>query len=124
MKRNAAAVALAGLIVLTLSTGAAAAPARSGAASAKTITVTAGEPMELRFRLSSMRAPKGLVVFRVSNAGAIDHNFKIKGRKTPVLSSGERATLRVTFTKKGRYQFICTIPGHAAGGMKGTFRIT
>jgi uncharacterized cupredoxin-like copper-binding protein len=124
LKRAAAAVTLGALVASAFSTGAAAVPARSGATAAKTITVTAGEPMELRFRLSSKKAPKGLVIFRVANAGTIDHDFKIKGRKTRMLSSGERATLRVTFNRTGTFQFICTVPGHAQAGMKGTFRIT
>jgi uncharacterized cupredoxin-like copper-binding protein len=29
----------------------------------------------------------------------------------------------VRFTKKGKYAFLCTLPGHAAGGMKGTFTV-
>ena len=26
--------------------------------------------------------------------------------------------------KKGSYKYVCTIPGHADKGMKGTFRVT
>jgi uncharacterized cupredoxin-like copper-binding protein len=29
----------------------------------------------------------------------------------------------VTFAKKGRYPYSCTVPGHAAAGMKGTFTV-
>jgi uncharacterized cupredoxin-like copper-binding protein len=41
-----------------------------------------------------------------------------------VLSPGKSATLRVTFLRKGRYPYKCTVPGHAAAGMKGVFTVT
>ena len=28
-----------------------------------------------------------------------------------------------TILKKGKYAFLCTVPGHAAGGMKGTLTV-
>ena len=31
--------------------------------------------------------------------------------------------MKVTFKKKGSYRFLCTVSGHAAAGMKGTFRV-
>jgi uncharacterized cupredoxin-like copper-binding protein len=27
----------------------------------------------------------------------------------------------VSFTKKGSFPYLCTVPGHAQAGMKGTF---
>jgi uncharacterized cupredoxin-like copper-binding protein len=85
------------------------------------VTVTASE---FKFVLSSKSARRGLVTFKVKNVGKLGHDFKIKGRKTSVLSPGQSATLRVTFLKKGHYPYICTVPGHAAAGMKGVFTIT
>ena len=29
----------------------------------------------------------------------------------------------VTFKKKGKYPYLCTVPGHAAAGMKGVFTV-
>jgi plastocyanin len=29
----------------------------------------------------------------------------------------------VTFAKKGKFRYLCTVPGHAAAGMKGTFTV-
>jgi len=62
---------------------------------------------------------KGTGVFKVVNKGKLSHNFKINGKKTPLLAAGKAATLRVLFTKAGRYPYLCTVPGHAAAGMKG-----
>jgi uncharacterized cupredoxin-like copper-binding protein len=79
---------------------------------------------EFKFVLSQKTARRGVVTFVVTNVGAIPHDFKIKGRKTRTLSHGQSATLRVTFLRKGAYPYTCTIPGHAAAGMKGVFTIT
>jgi uncharacterized cupredoxin-like copper-binding protein len=87
-------------------------------------TVTAGKPSELRFTLSKRSVPKGSVSFTVTNRGKLKHDFKIAGKKTPILASGKRATLTVTFKRAGRFPYLCTVPGHAAGGMKGTLVVT
>jgi uncharacterized cupredoxin-like copper-binding protein len=81
-------------------------------------------PSEFKFVLSKKTAGRGIVVFKVTNVGKIKHDFEIKGRKTRLLSHGQSATLRVTFLRKGHYPYKCTVPGHAAAGMKGVFTIT
>jgi uncharacterized cupredoxin-like copper-binding protein len=35
---------------------------------------------------------------------------------------GKKATLKVTL-KAGKAPYLCTLPGHAAGGMKGTLTV-
>ena len=78
---------------------------------------------EFKFVLSKKTAGRGLVVFKVTNIGKLKHDFQIKGRKTRLLSHGQSATLRVTFLRKGSYPYKCTVPGHAAAGMKGLFTV-
>ena len=107
----ATAVACAALVFASLALG------RTDAAA---VAVTAGKPSELRFTLSKRTVPKGAVTFTVTNRGRLQHDFAISGKKTRRLSAGKRATLSVTFRKAGRYPYVCTVPGHAAGGMKGT----
>jgi uncharacterized cupredoxin-like copper-binding protein len=77
-----------------------------------------------KFILSSKKAKRGIVVFKVTNVGSVDHNFRIKGRKTRTLSHGESARLRVTFLRKGHFPYKCTVDSHASLGMKGVFTIT
>ena len=89
-----------------------------------TINVTAGKPAEFRFTLSKKTAPSGVVIFKVTNKGALPHDFKIAGRKTRLISPGQSNTLRVSILKKGNYPYLCTVTGHAAAGMKGTFKVT
>jgi uncharacterized cupredoxin-like copper-binding protein len=83
------------------------------------VTVTAGKPSELRFKLSTKSVKPGKVTFAVTNAGKTSHDFAIAGKKTPLLSPGKSAKLTVAVGKGRNYQFVCTVPGHAAAGMKG-----
>ena len=79
---------------------------------------------EFKFVLSKKSAKRGVVSFKVTNVGKVPHDFQINGRKTPMLSPGKSNTLRVTFLRKGHYPYKCTVPGHAALGMKGVFTVT
>ena len=84
------------------------------------VTVTAKDS---KFTLSKRSAPVGKVIFAVTNKGKLSHDFKIAGKKTPLLSPGKSATLRVTFSKKGRYPYLSTVSGQASHGMKGVFSV-
>jgi uncharacterized cupredoxin-like copper-binding protein len=74
----------------------------------------------LRFTLSTKRAKAGKVSFVVTNKGSIKHDFSIAGKKTSLLGHNKSQTLTVTI-KKGSNPYKCTVPGHAAAGMRGTF---
>ncbi len=91
------------------------------AAKATTITVAASE---FKFKLSKASAPKGSVTFKVVNKGKIPHDFKINGKKTPLIAAGKSAKLTVKFAKAGKFPYLCTVPGHAAAGMKGSFTVS
>jgi uncharacterized cupredoxin-like copper-binding protein len=110
--------------------GAASASARPGAQSpaahdrAALITTVNVGASEFKFVLSKKTAGRGVVIFKVKNVGKVSHDFKIKSRKTRMIAPGKSATLRVTFVRKGHYPYTCTVPGHAAAGMKGVFTIT
>jgi uncharacterized cupredoxin-like copper-binding protein len=110
-------------------------------AKATIVNVTMGKPSELRFTLSKLsNLPAGVITFKVKDAGLAFHDFKIcraptpnyaslrttaslknscTGKSTPILKPGQTATLTVTITKDGMYEFLCTLAGHAAAGMKG-----
>ncbi len=101
----------------------------SGTASPKTakapavttrVTVAASE---FKFKLSKTRVPVGTVIFTVVNKGKISHDFKIAGKKTKSLLPGKKATLTIKFKKKGRYAYLCSLPGHAGAGMKGVLAV-
>ena len=81
-----------------------------------TIKVTA---TEFKFTLSPTTVKAGTVTFTVTNKGKLGHDFKIDGKKTSIIAPGKSAKLTVTL-KAGKYPYLCTVPGHAAAGMKGT----
>ena len=83
-----------------------------------TVRVTALDT--LRFKLSVSRGKAGSVTFVVKNSGNLKHDFWIAGKKTKLLGHNQSATLTVTI-KKGKNAYKCTVPGHAAAGMKGNF---
>src|SRR5258705_3674973 len=83
------------------------------------VTVTA---TEFHFKLSKTSVPHGSVTFTVVNKGHVGHDFKIGGKKTALIGAGKSAKLTVTL-KKGKAAYLCTVPGHAAAGMKGTLTV-
>lgn len=84
------------------------------------VSVTA---TEMKFTLSKTSVPKGSVTFKVANKGAVDHDFKIAGKKTAMLKAGKSGAVTVTLAKAGKYAFECTVAGHKAAGMKGTLTV-
>ena len=106
------------LISLVALVGAVSAFATGALSSAASVSVVAGKPTEFKFTVSKKTVPKGIVVFKVANRGRVTHDFRIAGKKTKILNPGQRTTLKVTL-KKGTYAYLCTVPGHAALGMKG-----
>jgi len=95
--------------------------ARPSASNTVTIKVTA---TEFKFALSKRTVAVGTtVIFKVTNRGKIAHDFKINGKKTPLIQPGKTATFKVVFKKKGKLGYVCTVAGHAANGMKGSFGV-
>lgn len=109
------------LTLLVAALGMTIAPAalpKTQSAKATTITVTASE---FKFKLSKASAAHGAVTFHVVNKGKLQHDFKIAGKKTILLNPGKSSNLTVTL-KKGTYKYLCTVAGHAAAGMSGSFK--
>jgi uncharacterized cupredoxin-like copper-binding protein len=87
-----------------------------------TVKVTAGKPTEFHFTLSKKSVPAGAVTFTILNKGKLAHDFKIGGKTSKMIQPGKSTTLKVTL-KKGKSAYLCTVPGHAAAGMKGTLTV-
>jgi len=100
----------------------AAAHATHGAARARATTI-AVSTHNSRYVLSAKTAPRGVVIFKVTNPASQPHDFTIKGRTTPLLTTGQSATLRVTFLRKGRYPYKDTFDHHASFGCRGVLTI-
>lgn len=110
------------------STKAATIPANAaGASRAITLSIAADPTGQLKFDKRSLTAKEGTVTINFTNQAPLGHNFTIEQNgkvvaATPTFQGGIK-TLKVGL-RPGAYTFLCTVPGHAAGGMKGTLTIT
>ena len=81
---------------------------------------------DFSFSIDESQAEVGRVTFLVQNNGSMHHDFAIRGngveQKTPMIQSGESATLTVEL-EPGTYTYVCTIPGHDQLGMSGNLVI-
>lgn len=90
----------------------------------KEITVVANE---YSFTPSTINVDEGETVkVTLKNEGKMPHDFVVKGEgvimaKTTLVQPGKEATVTFEATEEGEYKFICTVSGHEAQGMKGTF---
>lgn len=81
---------------------------------------------KLAFDKKTLTARAGKVTLALTNSSPIPHNIAIKGNgvnaKGPVISGGQRSVVAATL-KPGTYTFYCSVPGHAAAGMRGTLTV-
>ncbi len=112
---------------------------QENAHAATVISVKAGTPSELAYTLSRSSVPtwpakasSETITFAVTNNGTRAHDFKVcttpvkhaianscAGKATKLLRPGRSARLTVSFKRRGSYEYLSTLRGDAAGGMKG-----
>jgi plastocyanin len=98
-----------------------------GGGGGQTVRISADPTGQLKFNTTKLSAKAGSDTFAFTNEAPLAHDFTIEsssGQKlaaTPVFTGGTKS---VTATlKPGTYKFLCTVPGHAAAGMKGTLTV-
>ena len=112
-------VAVGGMALGLVQLASASVPQRAHAAA-----TTQVKGREFRFTLSSKSLAKpGTVTFNFTNTGTVAHDFKIDGKTTPLVQPGHSAKLVVPFRNAGKFSYLCTVPGHAAAGMRGVFTV-
>ena len=85
---------------------------------------------EFKFDPSSITHASGKVVFWLVNSGTTQHDMSIRDSSgntvatSELVSAGDSFEFDVNNIAAGSYTFICTQPGHADSGMKGTLTIT
>ncbi|MEA2451110.1 MAG: hypothetical protein QOG63_3042 [Thermoleophilaceae bacterium] len=75
----------------------------------------------LQFTFGKATATAGPVEVSMPNQAGLEHDIAIQGPvngKGPVVGQGGTSSFKVTL-KPGKYKFLCTVQGHAAGGMQG-----
>jgi mono/diheme cytochrome c family protein len=81
----------------------------------------------LAFASTKAQAPPGMIEIFSLNEAPIPHNIAIKdtGGKLvegAVVETGGTSKLNANL-KPGKYEFLCTVPGHEQGGMKGELTV-
>jgi uncharacterized cupredoxin-like copper-binding protein len=118
----------------------------TGSASSNVPSDTVGvKATEMKFDLTTDRAPAGKVTFNVENAGAVEHEMVVIRTDTPAgdlpekngerdetgaigalrakqLQPGASASLTRTM-KAGHYALVCALPGHYEAGMYSDFTV-
>ena len=94
-----------------------------GASPARKPVVVRVAMRDYHFVLSRAKVPVGEVKFELVNRGATAHDFLIAGHRSRILQPGQQQAMTVTFKRASRQLYVCTIPGHAALGMKGVLDV-
>ena len=96
---------------------------------------------EFAYSATELSAPTGAeVTINMNNTGGLEHNWVlVAGNKDPytvteddalfeikseTAAPGQVTSFQFVAPEPGSYQYVCSIPGHAAGGMFGTIEIT
>jgi mono/diheme cytochrome c family protein len=90
-----------------------------------TLTIPADPSGALAFLFGKATAKPGPVTISMPNQSPIPHDIAITGPVSatgPVVSKGGTSSFKATL-KPGTYTFLCTVPGHAQAGMKGTLTV-
>jgi plastocyanin len=81
---------------------------------------------QLRYQFAAATAPAGKVTIESKNDAPIPHDIALEGNgvndKGPVVQGGGTSKFAADL-KPGTYTFYCSVPGHEAGGMKGTLTV-
>lgn len=95
----------------------------SGGKSEPAKTATNGaitvDAFDVHFDVGTINTTPGPLTVTLNNKGAIEHSFKIEGTPLTLKTDGGKSATGTVTLAKGTYSFECTVPGHAAQGMKG-----
>jgi mono/diheme cytochrome c family protein len=89
-----------------------------------TLNIPADPNGQLLYQYKNATAPAGPLTIDSQNKSQTVHDISVQGQATgKQVKGGGTSTIKVDL-KPGKYTFLCTVPGHAAAGMKGTLTIT
>jgi uncharacterized cupredoxin-like copper-binding protein len=124
---------LSALGVLAILALAACGSSSSSSESGTTVPASGGQTIsigESEFKLdpSSVKVDQaGMVTFKVTNDGQIDHALEVEGQgveeETETIAPGETAQLTVDLSKAGPYEIYCPIDDHRDQGMEGALTV-
>jgi plastocyanin len=81
----------------------------------------------LRYEYKNMEAPAGPLTIRSPNRSQVDHDIAINDNgvnEKGEVGKGANFVSEFEFdAQPGEYEFLCTVPGHAQAGMRGTLTV-
>jgi uncharacterized cupredoxin-like copper-binding protein len=81
--------------------------------------------MSITFETMPTRA--GKYTFVVTNRGSLEHNFVLEGNgvnyQTKIIPPQSSESLTADLAP-GTWHFVCSVPGHALVGMRGSFTVS
>ncbi len=93
------------------------------AAKGGTLTMDADPTGALAFASTKASSVAGALEFVMGNESSVQHNIALEGGpEGPVVGQGGTSRFETT-VKAGKYTYLCTVPGHAEGGMKGELTV-
>jgi mono/diheme cytochrome c family protein len=100
-------------------------PAKAGV-----LTMPANPQGRTLFASTAASAAAGALEITMPNPSSLQHDIALKADegkgpelgKGAVVGQGGKSTFKVTL-KPGKYEFLCTVPGHESGGMKGILTV-
>jgi len=85
---------------------------------------------EFKFDPADLTVQHGKVVFGLVNAESVSHDMSVQDSSdnaietSELVSAGDSTEFDIDNLPAGSYKIICTQPGHADSGMKGTLTAT
>jgi plastocyanin len=78
------------------------------------------------FDKKTLEAPAGTITIHLTNDASIPHDIGVKGNGVDEVSDTvTQGDVSLTVElEPGTYTFYCSVPGHEAGGMKGTLTVS
>jgi len=96
-------------------------PTKAPSGGASTLKLSA-----FKFDKTALSAKAGKVTISMDNPSPVMHGIGVRGsgvdKKAATVGQGAVSTISVAL-KPGTYTFFCPVPGHEAGGMKGTLTV-
>jgi plastocyanin len=86
-------------------------------------TVSAGDEVEVTLTNTGALEHSWAVVSSDADATIVTDSEAVNSSATGTVAAGETGNVTFTAPAAGTYQFVCTIAGHAAAGMVGTFTV-
>ena len=98
------------------------------AAKGGTLEMPANPSGGLAFASTKATAPPGSIKFDMPNESSVQHNIALRDEGGKILGEGEvvgqggNSTFTASLTA-GTFTYVCTVPGHEEGGMKGELTV-